>query len=240
MVAFDSGIFAFCASHSQHSQHGAKQAAQTSHKPHHIYLESAISSMRRIILTVSAANSTALVLTSNGCNTFSSAMLFFTPPLLILTPAFFSPNSCLCLKSVTTLMLLSPAFSASVVGITSMASAKAFQQMASAPVRLRDWWLRALAMAISGAPPPAMRAFFLTRHRMTQRASWRLRSASSRMRVLAPRQTIETVCPAPLCVTPVTLTIREPEAWASSMSSAEPSLSSVKESMSAIGLQPVL
>ena len=51
---------------------------------------------------------------------------------------------------------------------------------------------------------------------------------------------METVWPAFLWVTPVTLTMRDPEAWTSSMSSAEPSLSSVKESTSAIGLQPVL
>lgn len=51
---------------------------------------------------------------------------------------------------------------------------------------------------------------------------------------------IETVWPAPLCVMPVTLSIRDPEAWTSSINSAEPSLSSEKELMSAIGLQPVL
>ena len=80
--------------------------------------------------------------------------------------------------------------------------------------------------------------FFLTRHRITHSASCKLRSASSRMRLLAPRQTIDTVCTGPL--TPVTLTVREPEAWTSSMRSAEPSLSSEKESISAMGLQPVL
>ena len=94
-------------------------------------------------------------------------------------------------------------------------------------------------MAISGAPPPAMSARFFTRQRITHRASWRERSASSRIKELAPRQMIETVEPADLCVTPVTFTVREPEDCTSSISSAEPSLSSVKESMSAIGLQPV-
>lgn len=74
---------------------------------------------------------------------------------------------------------------------------------------------------------------------MTQRASWRERSASSRIKELAPRQTIETVEPAALCVTPVILTVREPNDWTSSISSADPSLSSVKESKSAIGLHPV-
>ncbi len=205
-----------------------------------IYRDSAMSSIRSNILTVSAANSTALVLTSNGCSTFSSAMLFLTPPLRMLTPAFCSPNPCRCLRSVTTLMLFSPAFSASVVGITSIASAKAFQHIASVPVRLLDWCASDWAMAISGAPPPAINAFFLTRHRITQSASWRLRSTSSRISELAPLHMMETVCPAPLCVTPVTFTTREAENWTSSISSAEPSLSSENELMSAIGLQPVL
>lgn len=48
---------------------------------------------------------------------------------------------------------------------------------------------------------------------------------------------METVLPA--LFVPVILTSLEPEVWASSTRSAEPSLSSVKESMSAIGLQPV-
>ena len=74
---------------------------------------------------------------------------------------------------------------------------------------------------------------------MTQRASWRLRSASSRMRALAPRTTMLTVCPADLCVMPVSLTMRAPEVETSSRRSAVPSFSSVKESMSAMGLQPV-
>ena len=41
------------------------------------------------------------------------------------------------------------------------------------------------------------------------------------------------------CFTPVILTILLPKDWDSSIRSAEPSLSSEKESMSAIGLQPV-
>lgn len=118
-----------------------------------------------------------------------------------------------------------------------MASANAFQQMASVPVNSLACCANCDAISISGAPPPAINAFFLTKHLTTQRASWRLRSASSRMRELAPRQTMETVLPALLV--PVILTSLEPEVWASSTRSAEPSLSSVKESMSAMGLQPV-
>ena len=48
-----------------------------------------------------------------------------------------------------------------------------------------------------------------------------------------------TVCPADLCVMPVSLTMRAPEVETSSRRSAVPSFSSLKESMSAMGLQPV-
>ena len=47
---------------------------------------------------------------------------------LTLIPAVFSPFACLFLSSVTTEMGLRPAFSASVAGITSMASANALTQ----------------------------------------------------------------------------------------------------------------
>lgn len=53
-----------------------------------LYRDKAMSSILRIILTVSAASSIALVLTSSGCRTFSSAISFLTPPLLMLIPAF--------------------------------------------------------------------------------------------------------------------------------------------------------
>src|SRR3569833_744974 len=207
----------------------------TSHLISHLL--SAISSMRNIILTVSAANSIELVLTNRGWRTFSLTIFELTPPDLMLTPAFFSPISCRWRRSVTTLMELRPAFSASVVGMTSMASAKAFQQMASVPDNSRAFLLSWAAISISGAPPPAMRAFFLTRQRTTQRASCSDRSASSRMSELAPRTTTETVLPVDLV--PVTFTMREPDDCTSSTRSALPSLSSVKESMSAMGLHPV-
>ena len=168
------------------------------------YLDKAISSILKIIFTVSAANSIALVLTKSGCKTFSSLISFFTPPLLILTPAFRCPCACLCLNSVTTLILFSPAFSANVVGTTSIASANAFQQIASVPVSSLAACASLTAISVSAAPPPARRAFFLTMERMAQWASWRERSVSSRMRELEPRQTMETV--EAVVFTPDTLT----------------------------------
>ena len=61
--------------------------------------------------------------------------------------------------------------------------------------RVREARERAVEMAVSGAPPPVMRARFLTRQRMVQRASCRERWVSARMRGLAPRRMMETVLP---------------------------------------------
>ena len=61
------------------------------------YLDRAMSSILRIILTVSLASSMALVLTSSGCMTpspvafLSSPPMTPTPPRLMLTPTFVSP-----------------------------------------------------------------------------------------------------------------------------------------------------
>jgi hypothetical protein len=62
------------------------------------------------------------------------------------------------------------------------------------------------------------------------------------MRGLAPLQMMLTVLGAvgPVVLMPVTLVIREPSDETSSIRSALASLSSEKESMSAMGLQPVL
>ena len=61
--------------------------------------------------------------------------------------------------------------------------------------RVREARERAVEMAVSGAPPPVMRARFLTRQRMVQSASCRERWVSARMRGLAPRRMMETVLP---------------------------------------------
>ena len=86
-------------------------------------------------------------------------------------------------------MGLRPAFSASVYGMISRASANALKQYASAPVRVLACSISSLIgshvrvrgykqvaefyldTSVSGAPPPAMRNLFLTKHLMTQRAS---------------------------------------------------------------------
>lgn len=56
------------------------------------------------------------------------------PTFLTLIPAFLSPIACLFLSSVTMEIGFRPAFSASVVGMISSASAKAWKQYASLPL----------------------------------------------------------------------------------------------------------
>lgn len=129
----DQGASAFVCDHSR-SEHVTADPLTT---PEHLFhLANAMSSILNRSFTVSLANSIALVLTSSGCSTFSSRMSLLTPPVLTLTPAFFSPCPCLCRRSVTTRIGLSPAFSASVVGTTSSASANALQHIASVPLKL--------------------------------------------------------------------------------------------------------
>jgi hypothetical protein len=80
------------------------------------------------------------------------------PTFLTLIPAFLSPIACLFLNSVTIEIGFKPAFSANVVGITSRASAKAWKQYASLPLRVWACCVRSLETWISGAPPPAINA----------------------------------------------------------------------------------
>ena len=97
--------------------------------------------------TVSVASSTALVDTNRGCTTSSSKIFEINPyatticqsvsretcyiyllTVRTLIPAFFSPSACRFRSSVTIAIGFNPAFSASVVGITSSASAYACKQ----------------------------------------------------------------------------------------------------------------
>ena len=63
-------------------------------------------------------------------------MLSTTFPFLTFIPANLCPRACLFLSSVTTDIGSSPAFSASVNGIISKASAKAFTANYSAPCKV--------------------------------------------------------------------------------------------------------
>ncbi|KAH3680948.1 hypothetical protein WICMUC_000091 [Wickerhamomyces mucosus] len=106
----------------------------------------------------------------------------------------------------------------------------------SVPDKDLDSFDKVLETSISGAPPPAINAFSLTKQRITHKASCNERSVSSKIKLLAPRQTIETVGWVTF-LTPVISTILEPDDSISSTKSAEPNLSSVNKSISEIGLQ---
>lgn len=121
------------------------------------YLVLTKSSIFKIILTVSAANSIALVETNKGWITFSSRILV-TVPFLTLIPAVFSPNACLLRNSVTIEIGFKPAFSAKVVGTISNASANAWKQYCSMPFSVFACSISRWETSISGAPPPAIRA----------------------------------------------------------------------------------
>jgi len=86
-----------------------------------------MSSILRMRRTHSVASEMADVCTSSGTTTFSSRMLV-TRPLRTLMPAALSPPEWRLRSSVTTWMASRPAFSASVYGTTSIASAKARTQ----------------------------------------------------------------------------------------------------------------
>jgi len=78
--------------------------------------------------------------------------------LRTLMPNVLCPCAWWFLSSVTVAMGFSPAFSASVNGITSRASANARKQYCSMPVRVWECSSRRIASSISGAPPPAISA----------------------------------------------------------------------------------
>merc|ERR1719370_2424786 len=130
-------------------------------------------------------------------------------------------------------MGLRPAFSARVEGIISRASANALKQYASAPVRVLACNISSLATSVSGAPPPAMRNLFLTRHLITHKASCKDLSASSSINLFEPLIMIEHVLPG--VAIPVILTHLLEPVWISSTISADTKFSLVKWSKEAIG-----
>ncbi|KAH3663770.1 hypothetical protein OGAPHI_005173 [Ogataea philodendri] len=133
--------------------------------------------------------------------------------------------------------LLEPLVAATTV--LSGLSANSWKHSWSTP----ESWLDSLSnvrdTSISGAPPPAIRARSFTRHRITHSASCNDRSVSSKIWLLAPRHTTETVGWVTF-FTPVILMIRDSDDSTSSTRSAVPRRDSTNESTSAIGLQPRL
>ena len=155
-------------------------------------------------------------------------------PLRTLMPKLALPVvACLFRSSVTISMGFKPAFSASVYGITSSASANALTHTASMPGSVRAHFPSCCDASTSGAPPPQMRNRFCTRHRMTHSASCSERSASSMTSLLDPRHRMETVLP--MFSMPVIFTILSVPHCTEATSAALPSLSGVSWSTCATG-----
>ena len=85
-----------------------------------------ISSIFKMLLTVSVANSIALIETNNGWTTFSCSMSEI-PPRRTFIPDPLSPLAWRFRKSVTVVIGFKPAFSAKVYGTISNASAYAWK-----------------------------------------------------------------------------------------------------------------
>mmetsp|Transcript_8268 Transcript_8268/g.20543 ORF Transcript_8268/g.20543 Transcript_8268/m.20543 type:complete len:234 (+) Transcript_8268:216-917(+) len=157
-------------------------------------------------------------------------------PLRTLTPAYCSPRACFSRSSVTMEIGLSPAFSASVAGTISRASAKARTQKLSDPDSVLAYSIRRYDTSISGALPPGIRNLCLKRLLTTQSASWIDLSFSSSIILLEPRQRIEAVLQG--LGTPVILTIFPSLVPISSTRSALPSFSGRRASGDAMGTHP--
>mmetsp|Transcript_10927 Transcript_10927/g.32498 ORF Transcript_10927/g.32498 Transcript_10927/m.32498 type:complete len:246 (-) Transcript_10927:354-1091(-) len=92
---------------------GGGRPAAAWHAHRHAYRVGTISSILRIMRTVSVASVSADVVTSSGCSTLSAAMSEIAP-FFTLMPAVRSPRAWRLRSSVTIWMGLRPAFSASV------------------------------------------------------------------------------------------------------------------------------
>ena len=113
------------------------------------------SSMRSIMAADSAADLIACSLTTIGSIT-PFAMLSCSLPVNTLIPMYLPFSlSCTCRSSTSMSIGSKPAFSASVRGITSTASANASTASCSLPPTLVAYLRSSFAISISTAPPPA-------------------------------------------------------------------------------------
>jgi hypothetical protein len=100
--------------------------------------------------------------------------------------------TCLDLTADSCDMGEKPEFSASAMGMSSRASAKARRAYCSVPVTESANLEMALEQAISAEPPPYTMRLFLMRFLTTHMASWSDRFASSTIMLLPPRTRIVT------------------------------------------------
>ncbi len=149
------------------------------------------SSMRRIISATSDALLMACVFILSGSMT-PACQLSMTLPVKTLMPGHLMVSR-FALSSVMTSMGSSPAFSASVRGMTSSASANALTASCSLPESVSAYFLSSLLTMISGAPAPATIFPVLSAAARSPMASVSARLTSSTTCSVPPRMSIVTV-----------------------------------------------
>ena len=153
--------------------------------------EAMTSSIRRIITAASVADSTAWRPTRIGSITWSASMSS-TLPATTLTPALFWPFLWALRSSMRMSMGSSPAFSASVRGIPSRASANRSNASCSRPPTFAASSRSRSASSLALAPPPTTMRPSSTATATTLSASSSDRSISSSTCSVPPRIRIET------------------------------------------------
>mmetsp|Transcript_14826 Transcript_14826/g.39379 ORF Transcript_14826/g.39379 Transcript_14826/m.39379 type:complete len:223 (-) Transcript_14826:657-1325(-) len=154
-----------------------------------------MSSTRMIISAASAAEQSCDILLLNDSMMPSSAMSA-VPPTLNDRPVVCSPRACAARRLPTISCESKPALSARMHGICINALAKASMATLSLPSTFFISSMMWVAMAISMAPPPWTTRVSVMVWNRTASASWRERSASSRMWLDAPRSTIVHASPS--------------------------------------------
>mmetsp|Transcript_2997 Transcript_2997/g.10764 ORF Transcript_2997/g.10764 Transcript_2997/m.10764 type:complete len:261 (-) Transcript_2997:920-1702(-) len=146
-----------------------------------------MSSILRIILTSCVASWICCCLPISVSNTCCSAMSL-TPESMQSTPRRGLPSAtCRAFTVATVDMGARPLFSASAIGMSSSASAKARTAYCSMPPTVSAISDTAMAHAISAEPPPYTMRLSLIRLRATHMASCSERFASSTIMRLPPR-----------------------------------------------------
>mmetsp|Transcript_19685 Transcript_19685/g.66171 ORF Transcript_19685/g.66171 Transcript_19685/m.66171 type:complete len:235 (+) Transcript_19685:372-1076(+) len=146
-------------------------------------------STRRSISAASLADRSTCSLTLKD-SMMPMSNMSASPPSCMFSPQVCSPAKCFALSLATRSAASSPPLVAMISGMARRPRAKASMASACLPGTSRAASSIAWAMVISHAPPPGTTLVCLTVCESTQSASWRDRSASSRMCVLAPRSTM--------------------------------------------------
>ena len=193
------------------------------------------SSILRIIQAASAAAETICSLTANG-SIISLDFIFPILPFITSIPVHFSPFCCFERNTVRVSIGSIPAFSDSVKGIDSKASANFSAANCSLPSNDFAQPLSFVDAYVSGAPPPATICGFKITSFTTINASWTERSTSSTTLCEPPRKSKVTDFG---CLHPSTNTHLSSSIFLSSTTSALPKSFSNKSSKFVTILAPV-